>query len=57
MGDVRRRDILSWNPEERRIRPDRGTRGVYDRLYGTFRELYSRNRDLMAGLARAGEDV
>jgi xylulokinase len=56
VGDARRTDILAWNPEERRIRPDRRTRGVYDRLYGTFRQLYSRNRDLMAGLSGQGMD-
>jgi len=50
VGDVRRRDILDWNPEERRIAPVRAHRGVYRRQYRTFRQLYDRNRDLMAEL-------
>lgn len=50
VGDVRKRDITAWNPQERRIRPDRRTSAVYERLYAIFKELYLRNRDLMAEL-------
>lgn len=51
VGDVRKKDILAWNPEERRIAPDRGNRAVYRRQYRIFKELYERNRDLMAELS------
>jgi xylulokinase len=50
VGDVRKRDILDWNPEEKRILPQRRNRAVYDRQYRIFKELYARNRDLMAEL-------
>jgi xylulokinase len=50
IGDVRKRDILDWNPEERRIKPDRKNRPVYERRYKIFRQLYERTRDLMAEL-------
>lgn len=50
VGDVRKRDILDWNPEERRIVPDRRNRKTYQKQYGIFRQLYDRNRDLMAEL-------
>jgi xylulokinase len=50
VGDVKKSDILAWNPEERRIAPDRGNRAVYRWQYRIFRELYERNRDLMAEL-------
>jgi xylulokinase len=48
VGDVRRKDIQSWNPAERRIAPRGRHRAVYDRQYRIFKELYLRNRDLMA---------
>jgi xylulokinase len=51
VGDVRKNDIIAWNPEERRIVPDRRNRDVYRRQYRIFRELYERNRDLMAELS------
>jgi xylulokinase len=51
VGDVRKSDILKWNPEERRIVPDRKNRAVYQQQYRIFRELYDRNRDLMAELS------
>ena len=51
VGDVRKSDILTWNPEERRIVPDRGNRAAYQRQYRIFRQLYDRNRDLMAELS------
>ena len=51
VGDVGKSDILTWNPEERRIVPDRGNRAAYQRQYRIFRQLYERNRDLMAELS------
>ena len=50
VGDVKKSDILNWNPEERRIVPRLRHRAVYDRQYRIFKELYARNRDLMAEL-------
>lgn len=51
VGDVKKKDIAAWNPEARRIAPSRATRAVYDRQYRIFRELYARNKDLMAELS------
>ena len=51
VGDVKKKDITAWNPEERRVVPDRKNRAVYARQYGIFRQLYERNRDLMAELS------
>ena len=51
VGDAKKKDILDWNPEVRRIVPDRKNRGVYQRQYRVFRQLYERNRDLMAELS------
>ena len=48
VGDVKRKDIVAWNPEQRRIVPDRRNSAVYRRQYKVFRELYERNADLMA---------
>ncbi|MEW9837322.1 FGGY-family carbohydrate kinase [Mesorhizobium marinum] len=50
VGDVARKDIFSWNSEDRRIVPDKKTRTTYRKRYRVFRELYDRNRDLMAEL-------
>jgi len=50
VGDLEKGEIIAWNPEERRIVPRRGYRAVYDRQYRIFKELYGRNRDLMAEL-------
>ena len=50
-GACRRRPEEGYNPEVRRIVPDRGNRGVYQRQYRVFRQLYERNRDLMAELS------
>ena len=44
VGDVTKKDILDWNPEERRIVPDRKNRAVYERQYRMFKELYQRNQ-------------
>ena len=51
VGDVTKKDILDWNPEERRIVSDRKNRAVYERQYRIFKELYHRNKDLMAELS------
>jgi xylulokinase len=51
VGDVRKKDIATWNPEDRRIVPERRNRRVYERQYRVFRELYQRNSDLMADLS------
>lgn len=51
VGDVGKKDIATWNPEARRIVPERRRRSVYKRQYGIFRQLYERNRDLMAELS------
>jgi xylulokinase len=48
VGDVAKGDIEKWNEVASRIVPDAKTREVYDRQYKVFRELYERNRDLMA---------
>ncbi len=47
-GAVGRDDIDRWNPAERVIVPREIPE--YDRIYGIYRELYSRNRDLMEKL-------
>lgn len=36
MGDVAKKDTLTWNPEERRIQPDKGTAKIYARQYRRF---------------------
>lgn len=51
VGDVRKADIGRWNPVARRIGPRRQSRAVYEKQYRVFKELYSRNRDLMADLS------
>jgi xylulokinase len=43
-------DIGAWNRTARRVLPSKANRGVYARHYRIFRELYQRNRDMMAGL-------
>jgi xylulokinase len=50
IGDVGADDIRRWNPVERRVEPDAEHASVYRRQYRVFRELYARNRDLMARL-------
>jgi xylulokinase len=49
VGDARREDIRTWNPVAREIVPDAAVEPVYERTYRTFRELYPRTKDLMAG--------
>jgi xylulokinase len=51
MGDMRKADISRWNPVERRISPRDRHRAIYERQYRIFKELYARNRDLMAELS------
>ncbi len=48
VGDVAKNDIEKWNEVASRITPNAESRDVYDRQYKVFRELYERNRDLMA---------
>lgn len=50
MGDVSADAIHRWNPVEARIEPDAALAPMYARQYRVFRELYDRNRDLMAAL-------
>ena len=47
----RRSDIRAWNPEERRIVPDRGNRAVYERQYRIFKAALQQTKDLMAELS------
>ena len=51
VGDVVKRDILGWNPEARRIEPNRRNRAVYARQYRVFKELYRQTKHLMAELS------
>jgi xylulokinase len=51
VGDVTKRDVLAWNPEDRRIVPDRKTRAVYDKQYRVFKDLYRQTKGLMAELS------
>jgi xylulokinase len=51
IGDVKKKDILAWNPQHRRIVPDRGNRAIYERQYRVFKDLYGRTKDLMAELS------
>ncbi len=48
VGDVRLDDIERWNPTARRIEPDSANEAMYRRLYGIFRALYPRTKELMA---------
>lgn len=50
VGDVEANAIERWNPQEARVLPNAELAALYDRRYGIFRELYERNRDLMARL-------
>jgi xylulokinase len=50
VGDVEASAIARWNPVERRVAPNGDVAALYDRHYAIFRELYARNRDLMARL-------
>jgi len=51
IGDVKKKDILAWNPQDRRIVPDRSNRAVYDRQYRVFKDLYRQTKGLMAELS------
>lgn len=50
IGDVQRQDIRHWNPVVRKIVPDGAVAELYRERYRIFRELYRRNKDLMADL-------
>jgi xylulokinase len=50
VGDVEANDIRRWNPFKARVSPNAELGVLYDRQYAVFRELYVRNRDLMAQL-------
>jgi xylulokinase len=50
LGDVDTNGIERWNPPEARVLPNADLGPLYDRRYAIFRELYARNRDLMAQL-------
>jgi xylulokinase len=47
VGDVQRETIRDWNPTASEFRADPGTRPVYERQYGVFRDLYPQTRALM----------
>jgi xylulokinase len=55
IGDVSRSAIKRWNPAAFRIEPDPRNARLYEKRYKTFRELYPRTRDIMAGLGVGGE--
>jgi xylulokinase len=48
VGDVGVGDIKTWNPTDREIRPYPHRAQLHERHYEVFRQLYMRNRDLMA---------
>jgi xylulokinase len=50
LGELTWEQIPGLVQIERTYRPDPGTRAVYDRSYGAFRELHRRNRRLYARL-------
>jgi len=50
VGDVDAGAITRWNPLDGHVAPNSERKATYARQYGIFRELYARNRDLMARL-------
>jgi len=50
VGDVDVGAITRWNPVQGQVAPEVERKALYSRQYGVFRELYTRNRDLMAQL-------
>lgn len=48
VGAVGKKDILAWNPEARRIVPNRRMRSIYEKQYRVFKDLYRQTRELMA---------
>ncbi|MBI2719817.1 MAG: FGGY-family carbohydrate kinase [Rhizobiales bacterium] len=50
VGDAKRSDIERWNEVSSEILPQSDTAETYRRQYDIFRQLYDRNRDLMARL-------
>jgi xylulokinase len=55
LGDVRVDEIGSLVPVDRTFEPDAATRGVYDRLYPEFVNLYRRTKPIYARLNRGRE--
>ena len=53
VGDVR---IEDWNPPASVVEPDPLLAGRYDRLYGLYRDLYPRTRDISHALAALQRD-
>ncbi len=51
IGDMRRTDILAWNPAAREIAPERRNSAIYERQYSVFKALYRQTKDLMAELS------
>jgi xylulokinase len=47
VGDVKKTDILTWNPSARVVLPDADNQQAYRRHFKTFKALYERNKDLM----------
>ena len=43
-------DIDLWNPVDGEVTPDRDAVALYDGLYGVYRGVYDRTRDLMVAL-------
>jgi len=50
VGAVKKSDIREWNKTSKKVVPSKANRSVYDRQYRVFKELYIRNKDLMAEL-------
>ncbi len=50
IGDAQRQDIATWNPVASKIQANPKTAGIYNKQYRVFREIYTRNRDLMKSL-------
>lgn len=51
VGAVQKKDIFAWNPEARRIVPNRKTRPVYEKQYRVFKDLYRQTKGLMAEIS------
>ena len=55
VGAASERDVAGWNPVVARVEPREATRGVYDEVYGLYREAYERNAEAMHRLADLGD--
>ncbi|MEX2376290.1 MAG: FGGY-family carbohydrate kinase [Dehalococcoidia bacterium] len=51
VGDAQRHEIRQWNPVVRKVLPNEAVATMYQEHYRVFRELYRRNKDLMADLS------